>query len=1304
MAKRLLRTNIASWVSLVAGLLLAIAIILILVFHTDFFASWSGRIFSQYFLGGTGFSIKIEKISGNPLSRIEMENIRMIYNGTDYSFDVVRIERLGCRYDARSLFSGRPAIMDLELDTPHVWIKPDSSGNNIIPFVGRQGKGTSNSFEIGNFKVMNGQIIYQRDGKADAIKEIDLTGSILSNNGQLQLSLTSGRGEIIGRKIVFKRLRGDIARIGSAGGEGDERSWSGNSLRLDNIFMELEKSSLTINGTFDPESIYVDLNVDAAPLDVEEITRALGMEYSYFGELQGTFDVRGVPDALRINGVVNGTFSGYALDGFNMEMEWIKPELRLVHGWGRFNGAVVDGHARILMGEETLMDLEAAVEELDLSAGFVRGETVPETFFDGLVRLGYSSKTKILKYDLDLSRGHLMKFPFEAGVIVGTYSEGLLEFDRLYFESPTHKVEAYGSIDTSGAIRIFADLVCSREDTLFNYFNIDDYRAGLDIAGVWEGDLEDWEMIASGRCADFRYKMADVPGGDVNLILRNNGGFQFFMEMHGDSCNIGPAGFSEMDLSLEFIDGVTRIKRLYLGRENITAEMGMEVSGTPENAKVKVEDLVLETLGEKWVGSGESMIEILEDGKLVFRDLQLHSRLGALYFDCVVDRPNESIEGGLKFDRLGLSLLNSSGLVRGPMTGRVKGSISWSGNLEKPDITLEMFASSGSFDSLMFDSVKIAADYRDAAIFIDTLAVNYPQGRINIAGSMKGADLYGYIRGKEGSMGGITADLRAECGELSLKPFFSMARRPGLAEGYFTGIITVADSIVHPAIGMNGTIMDLRSAWFNLPRLVLDAGISSMGMKVEGYAGISQLDSGSFRGRIPLRNEKFLYSIDRDKPFDFEFRISDGDLSNVTNVTEHLAEAAGRYSAGFRMGGTLNDPDIVGELKLVDAGFRFSGMEERYRGVQASIQLEDTMITVTELGGSEGKDGKFSIKGGITLDGWKPRRYDLKASLDRMLVASIPDVMAIVTGNLAVGTRFVGGRSVPSISGKLDVNRAEVYFDMGELSSSEGTGAQETPGWLAEIELEAGGNTWIKTPDANVEMQGNVTIHHDQRGTYLRGSLDLIRGWYTLYNNKFKVTGGKFEFVRAEGVRPIVDIEAETLDPEGRKIYLTLSWHQDDIEPVLSLRHEDAGYSETDIWKMLGGGVVGTDAGEGTSWDALNTAQNLAANYFERMLNSQMQGITIELETSSASEDDETGADSRETVVAIGKYLSEGLYVKYKQGLSISTARHFEVEYRLSRLFQIRSEVIMYSEKLIQGGSRRSSDEYNVDLKLRWEF
>ena len=261
-----------------------------------------------------------------------------------------------------------------------------------------------------------------------------------------------------------------------------------------------------------------------------------------------------------------------------------------------------------------------------------------------------------------------------------------------------------------------------------------------------------------------------------------------------------------------------------------------------------------------------------------------------------------------------------------------------------------------------------------------------------------------------------------------------------------------------------------------------------------------------------------------------------------------------------------------------------------------------------------------------------------------------------------------------------------------------------TPTWLAEIDLAVPGNTWIKTDEARVELEGDITLHHDNRGTYLRGDLRLVRGWYNIYNNKFRIKAGAFEFVRAGSFRPVIDIEAEARDPEGRTIYLKLEWHQDDIEPRLALSHEDPGYSETDIWKMLGGGVVDSQNGQGTSWDAQRTAQNLAANYIENMLNSQMGGVTIELESRNISSSSQDGPGESQTMVAIGKYLSEGLYVKYKQGLSISSAMEIEVEYRISKLFLIRSQIIRYSEKVFEGKSQQSTDEINLDIKMRWEF
>jgi autotransporter translocation and assembly factor TamB len=99
-----------------------------------------------------------------------------------------------------------------------------------------------------------------------------------------------------------------------------------------------------------------------------------------------------------------------------------------------------------------------------------------------------------------------------------------------------------------------------------------------------------------------------------------------------------------------------------------------------------------------------------------------------------------------------------------------------------------------------------------------------------------------------------------------------------------------------------------------------------------------------------------------------------------------------------------------------------------------------------------------------------------------------------------------------------------------------------------------------------------------------------------------------------------------------------------------------------------------------------------------------MEGITIELEAGRGTGDAAGTVDYRDTKIAIGKYLSQGLYVKYKQGLSITSAMQIEVEYRISNLFLIRSEVLRYSEKAIQGNIPRTTEEINVDLKLRWEY
>jgi hypothetical protein len=684
-----------------------------------------------------------------------------------------------------------------------------------------------------------------------------------------------------------------------------------------------------------------------------------------------------------------------------------------------------------------------------------------------------------------------------------------------------------------------------------------------------------------------------------------------------------------------------------------------------------------------------------------FDDAQFHSKGGAVFVNGTLGTVSRSIGGRFTFERLDLDLFNRSGMVKTPVAGKAHGTIACSGSYRDPGLEVDVSVKGGSVDTFALDTLRLQAAYERGTYRIDSLLVAAPSGSLTCSGDISGMPIRNFAGNPLDALKNASVSIESSCRDLDIVPLLSLAGVREFSGGRLSGSLSIVDSLMHPLVSFRGQIRDLGVSAFEIPSIDCTVTMNREGLKAEGTLHDSPTHEGSFRGAVPLVPAEFLYSLDRERPVSLELVLSDGDLGALPSVIDAIAEASGRYSASLTVAGTVDSPHLYGDLVLSNASFRISGMEEKYREVNAKVLLDDTLLTIAELRGREGKKGTFNGTGWIALEGWKPKEYRIAFNMDEFVLASLSNVLAVVSGDATVSTRVVNGAAIPVITGSCEVKQAEVYYDLGNLSSSAAEGAAEAPTWIAAIDCKIPGNTWIRTPDARVELRGDVTLHHDEKGTYLRGDLSLVRGWYNVYNNKFTITSGKLQFVTAGSFRPVVDVEARTRDPEGRYIYLTLRWHQDDLEPRLTLLHEDAGYSETDIWKMLGGGIV---AGEDAAWDARGTAQNLAANYIERVLNSQMEGVTIELEAGRSADQSSGAEDLLNTKIAVGKYLSQGLYVKYKQGLSISSAREIEVEYRISNLLILRSEVIRYFDKAIQGKSPRSSDEINVDLKLRWEF
>ena len=188
-----------------------------------------------------------------------------------------------------------------------------------------------------------------------------------------------------------------------------------------------------------------------------------------------------------------------------------------------------------------------------------------------------------------------------------------------------------------------------------------------------------------------------------------------------------------------------------------------------------------------------------------------------------------------------------------------------------------------------------------------------------------------------------------------------------------------------------------------------------------------------------------------------------------------LAESSGRFSFRLKGSGTAGDPHLFGEFNLKNASFRIAGMEESFRNVSARVLLDDTVLTIYSLTGSEGKKGKIKGSGTVILRSWKPEVYNLSFNVEDFFIGSIPDIVAIVSGSINVGTREVDGKRIPSIGGELNVKSAEVYYELGGSRTEKSGATLTTPSWFADIAIEMPGNVWIKTPDARIEMEGDIT-------------------------------------------------------------------------------------------------------------------------------------------------------------------------------------------------------------------------------------
>jgi len=673
--------------------------------------------------------------------------------------------------------------------------------------------------------------------------------------------------------------------------------------------------------------------------------------------------------------------------------------------------------------------------------------------------------------------------------------------------------------------------------------------------------------------------------------------------------------------------------------------------------------------------------------------------------EAVLSAEGDSVLAGkMDLDRFDLALLNPFVHTARNLSGEVSARVQVSGIPSEPVVNVDGSLVDAPFALAHVDSLHLVGGYSAGVADIEALDMRTDYGRLQAAGTIAhpGTDVAGFWPGAELDLGLTIPD-----GDWAFMEQFALPALDRLS-GRFSGSIHLGGRTDDPLC--RG---DLRSAPFNIHWLHLDeltgtVWVDRQTLVLGELAGHKDQLAMTGRIEVPLKLDFLSEPVSPlDGPFYMRLNIPENsDLEPLARATNAFATCSGRGEGEVIVAGPLEHPLYEGNLALRNVGFVLRDLEEVYHDASCTGRLSGDKLYVEDIEGREGLRGRFTGSGTVTFDGLVLKTFDVGLNLDRFLVASIPDLAAVVSGR---GGRMVGVKVgpdsllVPRFEGSLRVDKALYSGDFSEKPGvADPLEATVAPDWLADLHLHAEPRVGrILNRDMELDLGGDLDLIRDENGLNMRGALDINKGRLIVFNNSFELLRGRLDFSRELGFDPSVDIEAQA------KYRLRSKYSSNSIiehigvqitgslfQPVIGFSSE-RGYSREAIQRMLLG-LSPEATPEGDRGRLTNSSITAGFNLLEREIARELN-VFDTFEIDQIQRERETGGLGLDPLIGVGKYIGSDLYLKYAQGVR-QNDRDVLVEY------QINNHLLLQSEIRRRIDENQGQPTYNLDLKYRFEY
>lgn len=594
------------------------------------------------------------------------------------------------------------------------------------------------------------------------------------------------------------------------------------------------------------------------------------------------------------------------------------------------------------------------------------------------------------------------------------------------------------------------------------------------------------------------------------------------------------------------------------------------------------------------------------------------------------------------------------------------------------------------------------------------------------------------------------ADLSITVLGLQLRDVYTMLQRDTTGvSGSVQLDLTLGGTAALPTLRGTMTVADLSFGDFGSP--FVQGVLDYADRRLDANLLLWKTGQNVLRVEAKLPLDLALKSVRRrqvDGPLSIRAIADSTDLAVAEAFTRSIRRVRGMLRADVEVAGSWDDPRLKGFIELQNASAQIPGLGVTWEKAKVLAHLAGDSITLDTLVVRSGQ-GTLRATGGLRVERLTRPVFNLRIATRRFRAIDDRRFLTLdATGNVLL----TGQIFQPHLTGLVTADEGTLHFadlitkrivdlenpgDSGlidlNLVRTEKLGANFQNRFIDSLtidtlRLQMGESFWLRSSEANIQLDGSITVEKHRAQYRYDGTLNAVRGNYALriggfVTKDFTVERGTVRYFGTPDLNADLDIEARHVviaAETGEEIPVTARITGTMLQPKLELQSAPTAnrpaLSQTEVvsYLMFGRPTFSLQGnnGQGSQYAAVQAG----LSYLSSALSSEIQrslisdlGVPIDyldIKTGGAGAGlaGQTGAAQVATVAA-GWQIGRRWFVSVVADLCTNTQRFYpNAEFRMSRQVRLKTSVEpAYSCQVALNQPALSVNKYQVGLDLLWD-